>query len=272
MPVLRTTLEVGFSLAIGWGVGSSLWLLVPAPTPKMGPVIVSSGIPESDTLEVDLAVLTQLNPFTAPATARESIPTTVIAAATPTTSLDLQLMGVRAGGPAPSAIVKLGNGLQRAVGLGDDVIEGVRIIAIDAYQVVLDHDGRQESLLLSGNSNLRQQPAAPVATHAGHDPPAASDAAAKLTISPQKLFTSVRLEPRERGGAVDGFYLSVGDATRLAGTGLLDGDVLLAIDGERIAALTQLPALLRKARIAAHASVDVERDSQVMRLNLIFED
>jgi general secretion pathway protein C len=106
----------------------------------------------------DRALLSRFDPFfPARAGSGESLPVT---------ALPFSLHGVRADSATGrgSAIIASGDGQQMVYSVGDDVGEGVRLVAIAADHVVLDRGGTREALWLDTAGGEAVQRFDPTAT------------------------------------------------------------------------------------------------------------
>jgi general secretion pathway protein C len=192
------------------------------------------------------------------------------------TSLSLKLFGVRQNQATGrgAAIIALPDGQQRSVGVGEEIMPGVRLDAVGFDNVTISRGGAQEQLFMdqSQGTPAAGGTAAPV----GSAVPAPATAPPPLPViavpppAPAQggLGGQISLQPRLNGGQVTGIVLSpegTGEAFRAAG--LQPGDVLLSVGGQRITSAAQL-AGLRDQLAAPGASVQVERGGRVTRIQL----
>lgn len=172
--------------------------------------------------------------------------------------LDLRLMGTRidqASGRG-SAIIALGEDRQESFGVGDEVMPGVRLVAVAFDSVTLDNGGAREQLVLDQSGPV------PVSG------PAAVQVPAAAAMPAARLGADLSLVPRLEGGRITGLVLSPrGSGTGFAAAGLQPGDVLLRVDGQDVAGLNDPGALIRRLD-AGGVALEVERGGRVTRLRL----
>jgi len=152
---------------------------------------------------------------------------------------------------------------ERAFRVGDEVLPGVVLAAIHADHVVLSRGGAEETLRLTRDTNpdpgniVRPAPgmakgsrtvtgapasAAPVANIPAA--PARADGElqatlARLRANPEELLRRMQVVPVLDGGRLAGVRVSASgaDATLLAQAGLQSGDVVTAVNGQRVDSL-----------------------------------
>jgi general secretion pathway protein C len=195
------------------------------------------------------------------------------------TSLSLKLFGVRqdAASGRGAAIIALPDGQQRSIGVGEEIMPGVRLEAVGFDNVTISRGGAQEQVFMDQSKAALAAggTAAPVGNAA--PPPATTAPLPVIAVPPPPppappqaggLGGQISLQPRLNGGQVTGIVLSpegTGEAFRAAG--LQPGDVLLSVGGQRITSAQQL-AGLRDQLAAPGASVQVERGGRVTRIQL----
>jgi general secretion pathway protein C len=228
MPARLLGLGEGLLLAgVGLAAARLIWLLVvPA-----GPVGDWPGPPAQPSL---LAALPAVDPFNkGAAAAGEAV----------VSDLDLVLAGTRVDGASGrgSAIIAAADGVQQSFAVGDEVIPGVRLVAVAFDSVTLARDGVNETLFLD-------QSAGPVpVTPAG-------DAGTR-----PRLLADLALVPRLDGTRITGFILNPkGSGQAFAAAGLQAGDVLVAVDGQSVAQVRD-PAVLAQRLDGGGAQVTIER-------------
>ncbi|HYJ51560.1 MAG TPA: type II secretion system protein N [Allosphingosinicella sp.] len=166
------------------------------------------------------------------------------------TALNLKLYGVRedrATGRG-SAIIALPDGRQMSFAVGEEVMPGVTLAAVGFDNVTINRGGAAEQLFLD------QTPAAAiVGAPAAATPVAGTAPVAPTPGAPPVVATPVPgapfgLQPRMAGGRVTGLILSPGadggQAFRAAG--FAPGDVIVAINGQRVTSLEQARAAMAR--------------------------
>lgn len=137
---LLTAAEVAGWALVGLVAARLLWLaLTPA-----GALGVSAGVPAGGLPHAALPsgpVLASLDPF---------FPAGPAAAADAVSGIDLVLLGTRvdAASGRGSAIIAAPDGQQQSIGVGDEVMPGVRLVAVEFESVTLDRGGTREQLYI----------------------------------------------------------------------------------------------------------------------------
>lgn len=166
----------------------------------------------------------------------------------PETRLNLVLRGVRRGGDPRSgaAFIEVPGEGQRALGAGDAITDQVFLEEIYDDRVIINRRGVRESLFLSEEAARRAQsgaaPAAsrapaPAARPAGEPSPLSGQPMLSLAqeLDPEDWIEGLRLAPELHDGRITGFR--VRDSSHLEvlrAAGLIPGDIVTAINGERL--------------------------------------
>ena len=159
------------------------------------------------------------------------------------TASNLKLYGVRedrATGRG-SAILALPDGSQRSFGVGEEIVPGVTLASVGFDSVTINRGGAAEQIFLDQS----------------RPPLAVTDTVAPET--PVEPDSQIRFQPRMAGGGVNGLRVGPGSdgGYALRAAGLMPGDVILSINGERITSLDQARGIVRRAR--GEVSLGVER-------------
>jgi len=129
-------------------------------------------------------------------------------------------------GLRPGAILSGPDGVQKAVGIGETVSDGVTLASVEPDHVMLAH-GRTRSRLAF--------PPAPPPSSAPPPPPPPAPSAQNRAASPgadQAATYETALRPVTDGGSTEGYIWRPGtDGGVLSAIGLRPGDVLLRING-----------------------------------------
>lgn len=146
---------------------------------------------------------------------------------------------------------------ERAFRVGDDVLGGVKLVAVYADRIVLSRGGAEETLRLTRDTNpdpgniVRPTPATAkgsATTTSKTAPPSANVAVpaaastelqrtvAHLRDNPAELMQRVQVVPVLDNGKLSGVRVSASgaDAALLAQAGLQSGDVVTAVNGQRV--------------------------------------
>lgn len=172
---------------------------------------------------------------------------------TPQDASGFILFGTRvAGGGLPgSAIIAGPDGEQVSVVAGEEVAPGVRLVAVGFDQVVLERSGQRLQLAMEDGA-VEGAAAGSVVATAAVGAPAALDAG--------RLNEAIALAPRQRGGRVTGLLVSpVGDESVMQAAGLRSGDVIVAVNGRRVASVADASMLQAQVTPGARLSLTVER-------------
>lgn len=186
------------------------------------------------------------------------------------TDLNIRLFGVRedrATGRG-SAIIATPDGQQSSFSVGDEVMPGVILYAVDFDSITIERGGVRETVFLDQST----APAAPSAAAATAQPAATPAAPAQsssrqpasTTITPTQLARGTQISPRREGNRLTGIILQpTDDGSTLASAGFQPGDVIISIDGERIQDMGQ--AATFATRMATGDSlVQVERGGETI--------
>jgi general secretion pathway protein C len=191
------------------------------------------------------------------------------------TALDLTLFGIRqdqASGRG-SAIVAGPDGVQRSFAVGDEIVPGVTLTAVDFDSVTISRGGVPEQLFMD------QSPEAQVVGPAGppSSPPPQGAPLPQIVAPPpmssvpppaptRNPAADIGFQPRTVGGQVSGVVVSPrGSGDGFRALGLAPGDVVVAVNGRRIGSAEQAAGLA--AQLGARgATIQVERDGRVITL------
>lgn len=256
---LRRGLEVILTIALAWVMAEVAWVWM---TPDQnGARDAGQAAPAARAAREegpDLSVLTLFDPFT-----REvaSAPTRRASArsALPETSLDLKLMGVRmTGDGGGSAIILTPDKVERAIGAGAEIIDGVTLAEVRDTEIIISRRGIRESLYLDPEAAERQTVLRTVSAVAGSD---------RLDMT--SFLEKVRVEPRLSGGQVTGLTLYPrGNEELFAALGLEPRDVLLAINGQPVSDTSGLARLSDSLSGSEPIRLEIERNGTPQTIDL----
>ncbi len=250
---LRAGVELALALALAAQAGRIAWLfLEPVPTPPASRASAAA-------VPLDYAVFQRFDAFFRTG-AQGSL-----AEATAAGASQMRLYGVRSDGAGRgSAIIGLADGRQVSVATGETVDADLVLQSVAADHVVL---ARGESLTRLIFSDV------PAGAVAPPPPPATPQ-----TVTPQPaaapvpdvaaMAAAAGLRPRMKGLRLDGFTLSGPAEGALARGGLRTGDVVVAVDGQRLDNPARLAGL--RDRLSGEAAVElrIERDGREQTLTL----
>ena len=205
------------------------------------------------------------------------------------TSLNLTLFGIRedrASGRG-SAIVATPDGVQRSYMVGEEIMPGVRLAGVEFDSITIDRGGTSEQLYLDQSQPATVAGAAPPPPP---PPPLVNDygrpGAGMVNIPPTSYPTltpaprsanppvitptsgAIRYQPRLEDGQVTGVTVNPGTAggDAFRASGLRPGDVIVAVNGQRVTSADQARSLATQAR--GTSVVEVERNGQTVPLSV----
>lgn len=196
------------------------------------------------------------------------------------TNLQLTLFGVRideaqGGG---SAIIAGPDGVQQSVGVGQEILPGVRLKAVAFDHVTIDRGGAAEDLYLPQTEQAPIAPAMPSGPPllSGSVPPGVAapplGGPPPVAIGPQGVsFAQLRRDvgfiPRIDGGRVSGLTVrQQGSGAGFRAAGLRDGDVITQIAGKPIGGSEDIERLGAQYAKGGTLSVTVERGKDTVPL------
>jgi general secretion pathway protein C len=250
---LRLGVEVVLALALAAQAGRLVWVFIePAPPPATAPAPAAAG-------PVDYSVFQRFDAFFRTG-AQGSL-----AEATAAEGGQMRLYGVRSDGAGGgSAIIGLDDGRQVSVAVGDTVDAGLVLQSVAADHVVLARGAALTRLIFSDVPVGAPAPPPPPATPQTVTPQAAAGPAA----DPAAIAAAAGLRPRMRGLRVDGFTLTGTAEGALAAAGLRTGDVVIAVDGQRLDNPARIAGLRNRLSGQSAVELRIERDGQEQTLTL----
>ena len=179
------------------------------------------------------------------------------------TALNLKLTGVtedRATGRG-SAIIQLPDGRQLSFAVGEEIMPGVTLAGVGFDNVTISRGGAQEQLFLD-----QSQPAPIVGGDASGTQPQVVTPQGPVAVS-GPAAGAINFVPRLAGGGVNGVIVAPGnDGGRAFGAaGFQPGDVIVAVNGQRVTSLEQARAALGTGGVV---SVMVERGGRGVSLTV----
>lgn len=181
------------------------------------------------------------------------------------TSLNLKLYGVRedrATGRG-AAIIALPDGRQMNFAVGEEVMPGVTLTAVGFDNVTISRNGTAEQIFLdqSGPAAAIGAPQAPVP-----QAPGPAEPMPVVIAAPPAPGQAITFAPRTSNGRINGIIVSPGSdggrAFSLAG--FAPGDVVVAINGQRVSSLEQVRAAMNGGEV----NVMVDRGGQAVPLHV----
>lgn len=231
-------------------VARLMWAAV-APVGPLGDWRVAGVVAISPAAQA--AVIAAVNPFDRMATggAVASLPS------------DLKLFGVRASaGAIPGgAIIGLPDGQQISVSVGEPVMPGVVLVAVGFDYAEVDRQGTRQRLFMDQDK--------PAETLGSGSAPAATQAATASALTVEAVRAAVSFAPRQSETGLTGITVTpAGDQATFAAIGFKSGDVIVAVNGTRIAAASDLAQLQQKLAPGASLALTVDRGGQQVPITL----
>ena len=193
----------------------------------------------------------------------------------PKTNLKLVLKGVFASNEPDKAMAIIADaaGKEKLYGVGTQVPGNATVHAIYPDRVILERDGRFETLSLP-----RQRLPENAVVARPLDRSAETRAAAQLSDEaseklqeikqmikndPQSLWKQVRIEPVIQDGKIHGYRLSHNDVQLMRSVGIENTDVITAVNGYPLDDPAVLYELLNQFDTASEISLTVERNGGI---------
>jgi len=178
------------------------------------------------------------------------------------TSLNLRLHGVRedrATGRG-SAIIALPDGRQMSFAVGEEIMPGVILTAVGFDNVTISRSGTAEQIFLD-----QSEPAAV----AGGSSTTPVPPGAPQVVTPQMApaaGAAINFQPRIAGSGINGVIVSPGadGGQALRAAGLLPGDVIVSVNGQRITSLDQARSMVTGGEV----NVMVDRGGRAVALRV----
>ena len=259
-----------------------VWALVPTPEgaawqppPPTQPQIAARG-------GVDLSAVNNAHlfgQFTAPAA-----PVLADLAAAPDTQLNLTLLGILSNGrndkdSRSRALISAQGGEEKPYSVGDDVSRGVQLTAIFPDRVILNRNGKLETLRLDKESTsgltgspitqLQEQPADQGDDSASES---LSEIRSQLLEDPSKVADYIRVQPVNTGSGLSGYRIYPGrDRTVFAAAGLRPGDIVTAVNGTALNDPSRSLQLLNELSQSSQINLTVDRGGQPQSFSINLE-
>lgn len=271
-------LSLVLAVVVGWQAGGLLWRLVPD-APAARP-------PAEVTLTAETAAAGQNNGRdpsaqvaamelfgTADESEQAAAETEAAAADAPETQLNLSLKGIyAAGGGDGLAIVTSGGGDQSVYSVGDEIAGNARITAIFGDRVVLQRNGRAETLRMPGAEDGDAAPSDATRASASEKQQEiarrASELRRRLIDNPGELARLVRFQPHVEGGELVGYKIQPreADVGLLRTLGLRPSDVVTRVNGRELNDPREANKVLQDLRDAQRIELTFIRDGQQQQL------
>jgi general secretion pathway protein C len=213
---------------------------------------------------LDLAAITNAHLFGAAPAARQD------AANAPQTSMPLVLSGIIAGNDPQNGLAILGPSAQnaRVYAVGDSVPGGAKLHSVYSDRVLIERDGRLESLTLPRQANSGNAPPPSAAVLQNETSPI-ERMRRVITEQPGLLAEVLRPQPVMEHNHMNGFRVYPGrNRAAFMQLGLRPGDQVTAINGTPLDDRDRGEQILRTLASSSEARVTVIRGGQSQELTL----
>lgn len=271
------TLTTLILVATVWVLGEIIWLIPnetkAVPTWAAAHVVVSKN--ESN---IDIDSLKQADLFGHYTPNQQTNAANNVKVDAPKTRLNLTLAGVVANSDQALSLAVIANhGSQDTYGI-NEVIQGTRVKlkAVLVDRVILDNEGRDETLMLDGvdYSKLSMDNPQPLRVEPVRNQEVNDESAdledkldkihQEIQNDPKALLKYVRLAMVKEGNDIQGYRLSAGsDRALFDSVGLQDGDVAVSINGVDLKSADALTQVLGTLSDIQEINLTVERDNQL---------
>ncbi|XEI33839.1 GspC family type II secretion system variant ExeC [Aeromonas veronii] len=181
-----------------------------------------------------------------------------VAANAPRTQLNAQLSGVLASSdPAKSIAIIAMSGIQNSYGIGD-MIDGTqaRIRQVYPDRVIIERDGRDETLMLDGEEYGKPLPQTGKAAPLG-------SLRSELMADPGKITDYLNISPVQVNGRMTGYRLNPGrNPEYFNQSGLQTNDLAISINGLDLRDNMQAMQAMQQLAGATEMTVTVERQGE----------
>lgn len=259
------------------------WALVPTPEGAAWQPPPPSQPQLTQRSGVDLSVVNNarlFGQFTAPAA-----PVLADLAAAPDTQLNLTLLGILSNGrddkdSRSRALISAQGGEEAPYSVDDDVTRGVQLTAIFPDRVILNRNGKLETLRLdkestagltgSPLSQLREQPTPPPIDENAAE--SLAEIRSQLLEDPSKVADYIRVQPVNTGNGLSGYRIYPGrDRTVFAAAGLRPGDIVTAVNGTALNDPSRSLQLLNELSQSSQINLTVDRGGQPQSFSINLE-
>lgn len=195
------------------------------------------------------------------------------------TSLNLQLLGLaNASEPGQARAIILAEGRQQQFAIGEQVPGSGKVVLSKVLddRVILDNNGRYETLWLYDPNGAQPPPRSSTPPQAPEAPPVASQPAPapdSRLYNPPNLSQVIQVAPANEKGKLIGYRVRPGrDAERFAQFGFKPGDVVTSINGVSLNDPQRALELYNTMRTQSEATFTVKRKNGDVNLTVSLEN
>lgn len=267
-----------------WWLAQLTWqVITPASAPiTITPATTTASVTTSE--RVDVRAIQDLKLFGD----REAPAARQAALDAPETTLNIRLVGLTASAdPLRSAAIVEQGGDQQTYIIGERIANSrATVEAIFSDRVILDNNGRREALYVEGRDGFEAQLQVAVQGSAGNSDTADQTQAIELPATeemdaavervrnnPTELLEFINVSPVREGDNIRGYRLQPRQNAELfAALGLQPGDIAIMINGYDLTDPAQAMAAMSELQDASNAIVQVQRDNDLVDLELRVPD
>ena len=263
------------TVAIGWQLGRTVWMLYPTPAETPGPALVGGAAgepasPSTPAVSVNADRIANAHLF-GEASAAAPTPPPQDLEDVPETQLNLLLKGTIAASSDQEsmAIIAEGSGDEKVYEIGDAIPGGASIHAIRLDRIILERAGRLEELRLPRSEELAGTARRTSSTR--RQAPVARTATIRQAIeqSDIRLTDIIRPQPVFKDGRQQGYRVYPGRQRQQFGQlGLRPGDLVTQINGMALDDPARGMEIFRSLGDTSQVTVTVERNGQTEVLSL----
>ena len=191
------------------------------------------------------------------------------------TALQLKLFGTRTNDASGlgSAIIVGPDGLQKSVGVGEEIVPGATLKAVAFDHVTIDRGGVSEELYIDQSGGGTNDTPPPDRAEAAPGAPPAPPAPGSAGVTAAQLKSDIAFIPRIDGGRITGLVVRPqGAAAAFKAVGLKEGDVITAAGGRPITGPADIDRMIAGLTPGTNLSITVERGADVLPLAVTIRD
>lgn len=192
----------------------------------------------------------------------------------PETQLNLVLTGIVASsrGHDSRALIKDAKNEQKPYAVGDTIIDNVKLHAIYSNRVILDRNGRYETLTLEQEKTSKKLAQKSSSAPTRGLARSLGQARAQILRDPSKAAQYLRIQPQRRNGKLAGYRIYPGSNRSLfQKAGLRPGELVTAINGQSLDNPSESLKLLGDLSQASSVTVTLERGGQTRTMTVNFQ-
>lgn len=262
--------SAAFTVLLATALAQLVWLLLPMPDTAAWRPMPAATQPITRDRRADVSAIVSAHLF---GVYQPTVVTAQAARDMPETPLNLTLMGIFAGTSEDysRALIAQQGGSEQAYAPGDRVTSGVVLQKIMTDRVILQRDGRLETLRLEKDKPSTAEAPAAVET-ASADAGGTQDLIRvrdEMLRDPSKASEYMRVQPAQQNGQLRGYRVYPGrDRAAFNSTGLRPGDLVTSVNGVELNDAGRALQLLGQLAQSNQINMTIERGGQPQNINL----